>query len=202
MRKKARHDIIHISKARRLHCPASSTEPLCAVRPLWAFNLTEEERIPFAEADLRADLDRGDPFGWVLRKANHVIENASIAFLDGGSREELLRRTVGIIRDHGDPVGVRLLRKALDKHGHLRGVRAAVSEAASRIGEEGDLDLLIRCVREAGDDLPSVLKPIAMFASRHPGSMAAIGAALQAVSRENPGASESVARFLEGLGSG
>ncbi len=163
------HRIVHISAARRLGCTAEpKTEPPCEVVPLMASEVPENSRALLVEADIRADMNAGDPMGWALRKVNYVISAARGAFKEPEHLESVVSYAIEAVRDYGEPQGAELLRKASCLYGSSPRVRAALSEAAARIGGPGDFDIIISCLKS---DLPSPsahLRALSDFADRHP----------------------------------
>ncbi|MEW6722702.1 MAG: HEAT repeat domain-containing protein [Candidatus Micrarchaeota archaeon] len=170
--------IAHISQARRAKTGELLVEPPFTVDAMGAFRVPEPARAGLTALELRTELDQGDPFRRVLKKANFAIEKAGEYFLEDKPRADAIRRIVEVIMDHGEPEGVPLLKKALELHGASEAVRAAVSGAVARIGGPDDFPIIVSSLRMSPDDPGPHLSALVLFADRHPDSRPAVLEAL------------------------
>ncbi|VVC04784.1 Uncharacterised protein [Candidatus Bilamarchaeum dharawalense] len=166
--------IIHITAARRIgRSERPEIEPPMLVKPLVA-RIPEKDRAIIAEAEVRLDMRTGDLDMVVLRKCNFVFEHAKEAFANSARRSRVVRNFVTIVQDYGEPEGVPLLQKALEKYGTSRPVRFAISTAISRIGDESCLDLLLNLVRMDVMFPKPHLDSLLQFAQSYPTTVPAI----------------------------
>ncbi len=167
-RKKSPPKIVHISKARRLKRKRRpDVEPPYAIGALWAENVEEKKRTVIVEAEIRADLNVGDPLLTTIRKVDYVLENAGQAYRDDEARTELVVFMVDIIRDYGEPEGIDTLRKAAELYGEKKEVREAISSAVVRIGCKDGLHLILFGLRyddsNPSSHLPALLDFVRQF---------------------------------------
>ncbi len=136
--------VVHISRARRLAVQGRpQAEPPCEMKTLWNTRVSESSRAVFIQSELRLDLDTGDPFGWILKKANYAVENGNSAFASGEARAELALGILSVLADYGEPEGMRLVRRIRELYGGRDPLSRAISLCTARIGAAADLDLII-----------------------------------------------------------
>ena len=165
---------------------APQVEPPCEVRPMWSSEVSESGRVMLIEGDIRADLNAGDPMGWALRKANHVILNAALAFRSADAVDSAVCVAIDIVRDYGHPDGAAIIRKAYGLHGASPDVRRKVSDCLSRIGGPEDLDLIMECVKSDRAEPSAHLRALSAFADRCPERTEAILSALCGIQNPPP----------------
>lgn len=171
--------IVHISRARRARETGElQVEPPFTVDAMGAFKVPEPQRAGLTALELRTELDHGDPFRRLLRKANYVIENAGCYFIEEKSRAEAVGSVVGIIMDYGEPEGVPLIKKALELHGASEAVRVAVSGAVARMGGPDDYSIIVSSLGMSPDNPGPHLSALVLFADRHPDRKSEVVAAM------------------------
>ncbi|MFH0884318.1 MAG: hypothetical protein V1861_01250 [Candidatus Micrarchaeota archaeon] len=163
-----RQKVVSLLKAKRLpYSQRPAIEPLCEVLAMTA-NISEDDRLVIAEADIRADIGVGDLSQTALRKCRYILIHASEGFTDAALCELAVARTVRIIRDYGEPEGIPLLSLANSLHGGSRVVREAVSDGLARIGNEESLEIMLKLLASDLDSPKAHLRSISEFADRFP----------------------------------
>lgn len=168
-RKDRPNAVTHISKAKRLtRKRRPEAEPPFAVKSLWAAKVDEHSRTIIVEADIRADMNVGDPVLTTIRKVHYILENAKQAYSDDAARTQLITYMVDIIADYGEPEGIVALKKAAELFGDSRQVREAISRAAARISNEDALDLILGSFRLDASDPKAHMHSLKGFLSQFP----------------------------------
>lgn len=174
--------IVNIFRGRRISNPdRPSTYPPSPVSAIFAPGIPQGERIILAEAEIRADIRGGDQSLSALKKCRFVLENSHDTFSEKRVLEKAVTRTIKIISDYGEPEGTELLADALERFGDNARIRAAVSEAVSRIGCESDFDLILISLREGRGSKSRHFAALLEFAERYPTSVQRIIDSLRAV---------------------
>jgi hypothetical protein len=133
--REAKPSVVHISRARRAFSTIRpSIEPPLEIPALWTKGVPESDIAIIVDADVRADMDIGDPGMAVLRKINYVLGNAVEAFSDRGAARELVLYMIESLRDFGEPEGKPLLQKAASLFPEDPEVKRNVDQAYDWLG--------------------------------------------------------------------
>jgi hypothetical protein len=173
------HRIITISSARRRHYrQRPKVEEPCEVSVLWETRLPEPNRARQVMFNLQGDNAINDPGLRVLPKAMYVIANAEDAFTDPDVRHGLVHEIVELVRDYGEPEGIKVLEAAWSRFGCVPEIAELISLSAARIASSSDFGLLVTAL-ESNISSERHRQALINFLELHPEKAGVVEEALQ-----------------------